>query len=55
MMDRVFAVVGILGLCAFLGVLVWKVPLLPLVAVCAIGVLMAAFDFYNTLFRRRPG
>ncbi|WP_161142069.1 hypothetical protein [Propylenella binzhouense] len=48
--DRIFALLGLAALCAFLGVLVWKVPLPALIAVCAIGVVLAAIDFARTLF-----
>ena len=45
MTDRIMALVAIATLAAFLGILVWKVPRVDLVAVIAITMALAMWDF----------
>ncbi len=54
-LDMLLAALALLALAVFLGVLIWKVPEPVLIVVCAIGVLLAAFDFLRDAFggRRR--
>lgn len=45
MIDRIMALVAIATLAAFLGILVWKVPRADLMAVIAITLGLAIWDF----------
>ena len=47
-LDRAFAVLGLVLLTAFLGIVVWRVPVWPLIVVFAVGIVLAAFDFART-------
>lgn len=51
--DILAAGLALLLFAAFLGVLIWKVPSPPLIAVCALGLGLAAFDFVLTAVRHR--
>ncbi|WP_157014478.1 hypothetical protein [Mesorhizobium xinjiangense] len=51
--DRIIAILALLVLIAFLGVIVAKVPHADLIIVVLIGIALAAFDFWEQLFRRR--
>jgi len=55
MLDKVIGVTAIVFLTGFMGILIGFVPILDLVAIIAIVVAMAAFDFYRSLFMRRNG
>lgn len=45
MIDRIMALVAVVTLAAFLGILVWKVPRVDLAAVIAITLALALWDF----------
>ena len=49
--DILAAAFAILLFAAFIGVLIWKVPSPALIAVCALGIGLAAFDFVMTAVR----
>lgn len=51
--DIIFAALAVAAFAAFLAPLIWKVPSPPLIAVCAFGVGLAAFDFIRTAVRHR--
>ena len=51
-LDYLFALLALAALVAFLGVLAYRVPHIDLIIVCAIGVLMAAYDFFAEARRR---
>jgi hypothetical protein len=56
MIDRIMALIAVVTLAAFLGVLVWKVPRVDLAAVIAITLGLAVWDFLantNTRSGRR--
>ena len=44
--DRLFALFGLAGFAAFLGVIVWFVREPALIIVVAVALLMAAYDFF---------
>lgn len=50
--KRLFAVLAFLTLLAFLGILLWSVPRLDLGIAIAIGLVLAAYDIWDQLFRR---
>jgi len=50
--DKLFAALALILLAAYMGVLIWKVPSLDLIVVSVLGVLLAAFDFIRTGWRR---
>ena len=47
--DIVMAILGLAGLAVFLGIIVWRVPQIPLIIVFTVVFLMAAFDFWREL------
>lgn len=51
MRDILQAVFSLAGLLVFLGIIVWKVPELPLIIVFGVVFLMAAYDFWLELGR----
>ncbi len=53
MFEKVLAVVALLTLAAFVGVVVWFVPELDLAIVTIVVLGMAAFDFYLVTFRKK--
>lgn len=54
-MDKLLAIVSLLVLGAFLGILVAWVPSVDLTVVVVIVLAMAAYDFYRSLFGSRNG
>lgn len=52
--NRLFAALALLGLVVFFGVVLAKVPRLDLAGAVAIGLVLAAYDLWSQLFRRRP-
>jgi hypothetical protein len=47
MLERLLTTVALAVLCAFLGILIWKVPSPDLIVVVAVTALLAAFDFFR--------
>lgn len=47
--DIVMSVAGLAGLAVFLGIIVWRVPEVPLIVVFVGVFLMAVFDFWHEL------
>ena len=54
MIDRILAFASIACLIGFLGIISWLVPEPDLVIVTVIVLAMAVFDFYRSLFGKRP-
>ena len=52
-MSRLIAVLSILALAVFLGILIWRVPHPDLIAVLAICFGLAAFDILTSAWRSR--
>ena len=48
MMDRILALLAVLALVAFLGVLAWRVPQPALVTVIAVTLAMVVYDFLRS-------
>lgn len=55
MRDLILAIFALAGLAFFLGIVMWNVPQLPLIIVFTGVFLMAAYDFWLELQRRRNG
>ena len=53
MLDKVLAIVAILTLFAFVGVVVWFVPEPDLMIITVIVLVMPVFDFYLMTFRKK--
>lgn len=53
MKDIIMAIISLAGLATFLGIIIWRVPQLPLIIVFVVVFLMAAFDFWRELRSRR--
>ena len=49
MMNLVTGVIGIAGLCAFLGVLVWWIKALPLTIIVVFVIVLMLIDFVREL------
>lgn len=49
--EKIVAVIALIGLFAFVGVLVWFVREIDLVIVVLIGITLASYDFFKTLFK----
>ena len=49
MKDITMAIIGLAGLATFLGIIIWRVPQVPLIIVFVLVFLMAAFDFWREL------
>ncbi|WP_170314591.1 hypothetical protein [Aquibium carbonis] len=52
MMDRLMALLALVVLTGFLGILVWKVPRVDLFVVVAITLSLAIWDFVANAWRR---
>ncbi len=50
--DLLLALLAVLCFAAYMAVLLWKVPSPALIVVSLIGLLMAAYDFGRTYWRR---
>ena len=50
-MNRLLSTIALIGLIAFLGVYLWKVPRLDLGLVLVITILMACLDFWREAWR----
>jgi uncharacterized membrane protein YfcA len=55
MRDVVLALFALAGLVVFLGIIVWRVPEVPLIVVFGVVFLLAAYDFLLELRGRRNG
>ncbi len=53
--DLLLAAVAIVCFAAYMAVLIWKVPSPALIVVSVIGLVMAAYDFGRTYWRRSRG
>lgn len=53
MRDVVLALFALAGLVVFLGIIVWRVPEVPLIVVFGVVFLLAAYDFLLELRRGR--
>ncbi|MFN3972383.1 MAG: hypothetical protein ACK4GO_10130 [Gemmobacter sp.] len=51
-MNRLFAVLAILTMAGFLGILLWHVPRLDLSIVAGVTFLLAAYDTWRSAFTR---
>jgi hypothetical protein len=53
MMDRPMALLALVVLAGFLGILAWKVPRVDLIAIIGITLALALWDFLGHAGRRR--
>lgn len=53
MRDIVLAIFALAGLAVFLGIVIWRVPHLPLIVVFTFVFLLAAYDFWLELTTKR--
>jgi len=51
---RLFALLALLCLAAFFGVVLYRIPRLDLAGAILIGLGLAGYDVWSQLFRRRP-
>ena len=55
MMAFVTGIIGIAGLCAFLGILLWWIKALPFTIIVVVVVLLLVWDFVQTLMHGENG
>lgn len=55
MLDKIIGLAAIVFLIGFVGILIAFVPVPDLVIIVLIVVVMAAYDFYRSLFGRHNG
>lgn len=53
MIDAILSMLALAGLIVFLFILAWWVREVDLTIVILIGIAMAAYDFWRSVFRRR--
>lgn len=49
MTNLVTGLIGIAGLFAFLGILLWWIKAVPLIIICVVVAALLAYDFYRSL------
>jgi hypothetical protein len=49
MTNLVTGLIGLAGLLAFLGILLWWIKAVPLIIICVAVAAMLAYDFYRSL------
>lgn len=54
-LDYLLALLSLVGLAVFLGILMWRVPAPALITVCVLGIAMAAYDFFVESRKRSDG
>jgi hypothetical protein len=55
MTNFITGLIGIAGLCAFLGILLWWTKATPLIVICAIVVPLLLVDFVQSLLPGKGG
>jgi hypothetical protein len=50
MTNFITGIIGIAGVCAFLGILLWWIKALPLIIIVGLVVVLVVIDFVQSLF-----
>jgi hypothetical protein len=49
MTNLITGLIGIVGVCAFLGILWWWIKAVPLIIICVLVMALLIYDFYQSL------
>jgi hypothetical protein len=49
MTNLITGLIGVAGVCAFLGILLWWIKALPLIVICVVVMALLIYDFYQSL------
>jgi CHASE2 domain-containing sensor protein len=49
MTNFITGLIGVVGVCAFLGILLWWIKAVPLIIICVLVMAMLIYDFYQSL------
>ena len=49
MTNFITGLIGVAGVLAFLGILLWWIKALPLIIICVVVMALLVWDFYNSL------
>jgi hypothetical protein len=49
MTNLITGLIGIAGVCTFLGILLWWIKAVPLIVICVLVMALLSYDFYQSL------
>ena len=49
MTNLITGLIGVAGVCAFLGILLWWIKAVPLIIICAVVIALLIYDYYQSL------
>jgi CHASE2 domain-containing sensor protein len=49
MTNLITGLIGVAGVCAFLGILLWWIKAVPLIIICVLVMALLIWDFYQSL------
>jgi CHASE2 domain-containing sensor protein len=49
MTNLITGLIGVVGVCTFLGILLWWIKAVPLIIICALVMSLLIYDFYQSL------
>lgn len=49
MTNLITGLIGVAGVCAFLGILLWWTKAVPLIIICVLVIALLIWDFYQSL------
>ena len=49
MTNFITGLIGVIGVCTFLGILLWWIKAVPLIIICVLAMAMLIYDFYQSV------
>lgn len=49
MTNFITGLIGVIGVCTFLGILLWWIKAVPLIIICVLVMAMLIYDFYQSV------
>ena len=49
MTNLITGLIGVVGVCTFLGILLWWIKAVPLIIICVLVMSLLIYDFYQSL------
>ena len=49
MTNFITGLIGVVGVCTFLGIMLWWIKAVPLIIICALVIGLLVYDFYQSL------
>jgi CHASE2 domain-containing sensor protein len=49
MTNFITGLIGVIGVCTFLGILLWWIKAVPLITICVLVMAMLIYDFYQSV------